>query len=88
MLLVWNWNKRGGCITGYSRDINLVSKVQRLLDYEVRGSYTYSYLGIVFKVKVLGRASWYRGVKNKGKSVSSSVLLGFHCELNFFIVYI
>jgi hypothetical protein len=57
------------------------------LDCEVRGSYTYSCSGIVSKIKVLGRASRYRGVKDKGKSVSSSVLLGFHYKLNFFIVY-
>jgi hypothetical protein len=56
------------------------------LNYKVRGSYTCSCLSIVFKVKVLGRASWYRGVKDEGKSVSSSVLLRFYHELNFFIV--
>jgi hypothetical protein len=56
------------------------------LNCEVRGSYTCSYLGVVSEVKVLGQAGWYRGVKDKDKNVSSSVLLGFHYELNFFIV--
>ena len=44
-------------------------------------------LDIVSKVKVLGWASWYKGVKDKSKSISSGVLLGFYYELNFFIVY-
>ena len=57
------------------------------MDCKVRGSYTYSYLGVVFKVKVLGWAGQYRGVKDKGRSVSSSILFRFYCELNFFIVY-
>jgi hypothetical protein len=57
------------------------------LDCEARGSYTYFYLGIISEVKVLGQAGQYKGVKDKGKSVSSSILLGFYYELNFFIVY-
>jgi hypothetical protein len=56
------------------------------LNCEVRGSYTYSYSGVVSEVKVLNRAGQYRGVEDEGRSVSSSVLLGFHCKLNFFIV--
>ena len=72
---------------GYSRDIGLISKVQRLLNYKIRGFYTYSYLGVVSKVKVLGQAGRYRGVKDKGKSISNSVLLEFYYKLNFFIVY-
>ena len=87
MLLVWDWDKKSGCITGCSGDIGLVGRVQRLLDYKVRGSYTCSRLGIVSEVKVLGRAGRYRGVKDKGKSISNSVLLRFHYKLNFFIVY-
>jgi hypothetical protein len=35
----------------------------------------------------MGRIGWYKGVKNKGKSVSSSVLFRFYYKLNFFIVY-
>ena len=57
------------------------------MDCKVRGPYTYFYLGVVSEVKVLSQASRYRGVKNKGRSVSSSILLRFYCELNFFIVY-
>jgi hypothetical protein len=56
------------------------------LDCEARGSYTYSHSGIVSEVKVLSQAGWYRGVKDKGRSISNSVLLGFHRKLNFFIV--
>jgi hypothetical protein len=56
------------------------------LDCEIRGSCTCSHSGIVSKVKVLDRAGQYKGVKDKGKSVSSGVLLGFHYKLNFFIV--
>ena len=57
------------------------------MDYKIRGFYIYFYLGIVSKVKVLGRASWYKGVKDKSKSISNNILLGFYCELNFFIIY-
>ena len=57
------------------------------MDCKVRGSYTCFYLGIVSKVKVLGQAGRYKGVKDKGKSVFSSILLRFYCKLNFFIVY-
>ena len=57
------------------------------MDCKAKGFYTYFYLGIVSKVKVLGQASWYRGVKDKGRSVSSNILFGFHYKLNFFIVY-
>ena len=67
--------------------MGLVSKVWRLLNCKVRGSYTCFHLGVVFKVKVLGWAGWYKGVKNESKSVSSGILLGFYCKLNFFIVY-
>ena len=56
------------------------------MDCKVRDFYTYFYLSIVSEVKVLGQASWYKGVKDKGKSISNNILLRFHCELNFFIV--
>ena len=35
----------------------------------------------------MGQASQYREVKDKGKSISSGILLGFYYKLNFFIVY-
>ena len=57
------------------------------MDCEARGSYTCFYLGVVSEVKVLGQAGWYRGVKDKSKSIFSGVLLGFYYKLNFFIVY-
>ena len=57
------------------------------MNYETRGSYTYSHLGVVSEVKILGQAGRYKGVKDKSRSVSSSILFGFHRELNFFIVY-
>ena len=57
------------------------------MDCKVRGFYTCSYLGVVSEVKVLGQAGRYRGVEDESKSVFSSILLGFHCKLNFFIVY-
>ena len=88
MLLVWDWDEGGGgCIAGCSGDAGLVGGVWTLLDREVRGSCTCSRSGVVFEVKVLGRAGRYRGVEDEGKSISNSVLLGFYCELNFFIVY-
>ena len=57
------------------------------MNYKVRDSYTCSYLGVVFKVKVLGWAGRYRGVKDKSKSIFSNILLRFYYKLNFFIVY-
>ena len=57
------------------------------MDCEARGFYTYFYLGVVSEVKVLSQAGRYRGVKDEGRSVFNSILFGFHCELNFFIVY-
>ena len=51
------------------------------------GFCTCSHLSIVSEVKVLGQAGRYKGVKDKGKSISSNILLGFHYKLNFFIIY-
>ena len=56
------------------------------MDCKTRGSYTYFYLDIVSKVKVLSQASRYKEVKDKGKNIFSSILLGFYYKLNFFIV--
>ena len=57
------------------------------MDCKVKGSYTYFYLDIVFKVKVLGWAGQYREIKDKNKSISSNILLKFYYKLNFFIIY-
>ena len=87
MLLVWDWDEGGGvCLVGCSGDAGLVSGVWRLLNCEVRGSCTCSRSGVVSEVEVMGRAGRYRGVEDEGRSISSGVLLGFHRELNFFIV--
>ena len=57
------------------------------MNCKVRGSYTYFHSSVVSEVEVMGQASRYKGVEDEGKSISNSVLLGFYCKLNFFIVY-